>query len=387
MARIVVSGYMARHPVAGNVAVFLQYVVGLRRLGHQVLYLEDKGWAYSCWEPTTGRLEEFPRTGLPLVRRLVRRHAPGVDVVFVDAGAGLVDGCSWAELRERIAGCDLLLDVGGMCWLAERALARRRALVDLDPLFTQLGRFGARELDRYHVHFSYGTNIGSEDCTVPDAGVEWLPTVPPVVPDLWAAPPPSTSAPMTTVATWDSYGEVEHDGLRYGQKASEIDRLRALPEHVEVELEMALANAGPEVRESLRRDGWRVLDGGAVSATLEDYRSYIARSQAEISVAKHGYVRSRSGWVSDRTACYLAAGRPAIVQDTGIASCVPTGRGLLPFADLEQAAAAVHRVAADLERHSAAARALAREVFDYRVVLPALLARALAPARPPVTVP
>src|SRR5687768_2778719 len=107
MARIVVTGYMIRHPFGGNIATFFQYVVGLERLGHDVLYLEDKGWEWSCYEPSTGRLEQFPHTGLPLVRSLIEQHCPGVPVVYVDAEEGLVDGMPWADLKRWIASSDL----------------------------------------------------------------------------------------------------------------------------------------------------------------------------------------------------------------------------------------------------------------------------------------
>src|SRR5688500_14268928 len=304
MARIVVSGYMVRHPLAGNVATFFQYVLGLRRLGHEVLYVEEKGWPYSFYDPATGHWLDYPERGLPLVRGLVARHCPDVGVVFIDAETGVVDGMPWEDVKAALGRCDLFLDVGANCWLGERTLARRRAMVDLDPLFTQVERFGAQVLDDYHVHFTVGTNVGRPGCTVPTGGIDWLPTLPPVVADLWQAPPPRDGDPATTIANWGAYGEIEHDGVLYGQKDVEFQRLLDLAGRSPVPLEVALSGAGDDVRSLLRGAGWRVLDGGDVTRTLDDYAAYIAGSFAELSPAKHAYVATRSGWISDRTACY-----------------------------------------------------------------------------------
>lgn len=378
MARIVVSGYMVRHPVAGNVATFFHYVLGLRRLGHEVVYLEEKGWPYSCWDPPTGQWVDFPATGLERVRALHAAHCPDVPVVFVDAEQGTVDGMAWADLKDALSACDLLLDVGATCWLEERMLARRRAMVDLDPLFMQVERFGARVLGDYDTHFSVGTNLGAADCTVPTAGFDWIPTAPPVVADLWQAAPPSPDDAATTIANWSGYGGIEHDGVWYGQKDTEFQRLLDLPQRSPMALEVALSGAEAGVRDEFRAAGWAVRDGGDVTGSMEDYRAYIAGSQAELSPAKHAYVTTRSGWISDRTVCYLAAGRPAVVQDTGVHDEIQTGRGLLTFTDADGAVDALEDVARDLRGHSRAARELAARHFDHRVVLPRLVELATA---------
>jgi hypothetical protein len=374
MATIAVSGYMLRHPLAGNIAAYLQYVLGLHLLGHDVIYLEEKGWAGSCYDPHTSTTGDFPSAGLELVRGFLRQRGVQVPVVWLDSDVGLVEGMGWGELRERLARTDLLLDVGGLCWIEERALARRRALVDMDPLFTQAGRFGQAD---YDVHFSYGANIGKSHCRVPTAGVEWLPTVPPVVPELWDAQPPHRHLPLTTVANWTAYGGIEHCGAWYGQKDREFERLRDLPARVPVRLELALSGESAQARKRFTGSGWDVRDAGEVTVSLPTYRGYIAGSQAELSAAKHAYVVTRSGWFSDRSVCYLAAGRPVIVQDTGIGAWLDTGVGVVTFDDVEAAADEVQRVTRELPKHSIAARTLALEVFDYRVVLPRLLERAL----------
>jgi hypothetical protein len=250
----------------------------------------------------------------------------------------------------------------------------------MDPLFTQVGRFGGGVADEHHVHFSYGANIGRPGCTVPTAGISWLPTVPPVVADLWEGEQVPAGAVFTTVASWNAYGTVVSGEETYGQKDQEILRLMHLPSLTSQKLELALSG-GSEVRERLHAAGWSIRDGGEVSTEVETYRRYITGSRGEFSAAKHAYVKTRSGWFSDRSVCYLAAGLPVVLQDTGFSEWLPAGRGVLAFSSVDEAADCIARVNADYAGHRRAAREIAHEVFDYRVVLPRLLDVALGGSR------
>jgi hypothetical protein len=383
MARIVVCGYMIRHPVAGNMLAFFQYVLGLARLGHDVAYVEESGWPYSAYDPTAREFFDHPTHGLEVVDRLVRDHGLSVPVIYVNRDTDRIDGAGADEMKDLLAGADLLLNLGGVCWLPEFHLCRRRALLDMDPLFTQVGKFGAALLPEFHVHFTYGTNIGRPGCTIPTAGVAWRPTVPPVVVDLWdTKEPAATDAPLTTIANWGAYGSVEHDGQVYGQKDEEFIRVLDLPRRVTRRLEVTLTGAREHDRQRLREAGWIVRDGaGAVGTELPAYRSYVTGSRGEFSVAKNAYVKTRSGWFSDRSACYLAAARPVIVQDTGFAEHLPDdlrGCGLLTFSTTDEAAEAMRRLDADYDAHRAAAAALAQRIFAHDVVLPRLIESSLS---------
>lgn len=376
VADIIVTGYMARHPLAGNMLAYFQYVLGFARLGHDVMYLEEPGWPYSAYDPRTGECSDFPEEGLRRARALVHQFCPGVPVVFADPLSRRIDGATWVELRDRIGRCDLLLDVGGVCWLDEFELASRRAVVDLDPLFTQVGGpdgFAHERLDAYDVHFTYGGNIGRRGCPIPTGGYEWIATPPPVVPDLWNELPPPSTPRFTTVANWDAYRATEYGGQRFGQKSEEFVRLASLPELVSATLEIAVSG---DIAPAMRNGGWQVTSAAWVSDTVDRYRDYIAGSLAEISAAKHAYVASRSGWFSDRSASYMAAGRPVVLQDTGFDAWLPTGEGLLTFTDVHEAAAAVQAVLADPARHAAAARAVVAGHLAADVVLPRLLTAA-----------
>ncbi|MDQ6748910.1 MAG: hypothetical protein M3010_12495, partial [Candidatus Dormibacteraeota bacterium] len=187
--KIVVCGYMVRLPLAGNMLAYFHYVLGLHRLGHEVVYIEESGWPWSSYDPVGLTWEKYPHTGLRMVRDLLAAHEVQVPVIYVDRGMRLADRELRAQLKKVCGEADLLLNVGGVCWLPEFSLCPRRALIDMDPVFTQMGKFGAKLSDDYHVRFSYGANIGKPDCTIPTGGVTWLSTVPPVAPELWEGGP------------------------------------------------------------------------------------------------------------------------------------------------------------------------------------------------------
>jgi hypothetical protein len=397
MARIAIAGYMIRHPLAGNLFAYFHYVLGLHRLGHEVCYLEESGWPRSCYDPGRGDYGDDPAAGLRAVRALFAEHGIEAPACYVDRESGAVAGAAWEDVKRMLAASDLLVNVGGVSWLPEFRLARRRALIDMDPLFTQVGRFARESLGEYHAHFSYGANIGRPGCSVPTCGIDWLPALPPVVPEAWrpaagtvpagatqneapAAASPA-SAPFTTIANWSAYGSVTHAGERYGQKDEEFLRFLALPGRATRRLELALAAPGRGIGDRLRAAGWLVRDAGEVSASVPAYRAYIAGSRGEFSVAKHAYVKTRCGWFSDRSVTYLAAGRPVVIQDTGFTDWLAPGPGILPFSTLDQAVECLERVDADYERHACGALAAVEATFGYRCVLPPLIAAALGEAK------
>ena len=377
MARIVVCGYMIRHPLAGNLMAYFQYLLGLRRLGHDVMYLEESGWSSSCYDPERQAYGEDPSTGLRKVHELMALCGVDIPVCYVHRESGRTWGMEPVEMRRVISGADLLLNVGGVCWLADFLLCERRALVDMDPFFTQVGRFASEGLDEYQVYFTYGANIGGADCHIPTNGKTWLATVPPVAPEIWAANPTVSEEPhdaaFTTVANWSAYGAVEYQGARYGQKDQEFLGLGDLPRKSGHKLQLALSNADSDAVRRLERSGWLLVDAAEVSKDIETYRNYITESRGEFSVAKNAYVRTNSGWFSDRSVCYLAAGRPVIMQDTGFSDWLPTGEGVLAFSTVDEALACIERVNSRYSVNCRTARELAEEVFSYKVVLPAML--------------
>lgn len=389
MARIVVCGYMIRHPLAGNLLAYFHYVLGLHRLGHEVLYLEESGWTGSCYNPINRNYNDDPHFGFHTVQTLINTYGVNAKVCYVNRDTGSVYGADWKEVERMLRTADLLLNIGGVCWLPEFLLCKRRVLIDMDPFFTQTGTFATEGRNDYHVYFSYGVNIGQPNCGVPSDGVEWLPTLPPVAPEIWRSPVLTpepggeiewADAPFTTIANWSAYGRTIYQGEHYGQKDEEFMRLLELPSYCSQKLELALSGSDSEIAEivkSLQAAGWLVRDGKRISANLSTYRTYITGSRGEFSVAKHAYVKTRSGWFSDRSVCYLAAGRPVVLQDTGFSDWLPTGHGVLAFSSLESAVDCIERVNADYSAQSLAARELAEQTFSYKVVLPRLLEMAI----------
>jgi hypothetical protein len=366
---VVVAGAVARRiECGGHVWALLQWALGFRKLGWSVLFLDRL-------EPAPGLRESA------LVRRFVEtmeRFGMGGSFAL-DLGADEEPvGLGRATVRERVRDADLLLDVMGYLGDAELlARARRRVFLDIDPGFGQMWRaLGLCDLFAGHDAFvTVGTRVGRDDCRVPTCGLPWITTLPPVVLDEW---PRSYQAGdrFTSVGSWRGpWAPVEFEGERYGLRAHELRRFAAVPHESGLPFELALdidpADAADVSR--LRAYGWRLSDPRVVAGTPEDYRSYVRASRGEFGIAKGMYVRARTGWVSDRTACYLASGRPAIVQDTGFGAALETGAGLLTFQTLEQAVDAVHEVDENWARHARAARELAVERFDSDRVLGALV--------------
>jgi hypothetical protein len=377
VASIAVSGQLLRNPSPANVMANLHYVLGLKLLGHEVLYVEERGWLDRCREPGSERRSGVPGAALSMVRELLSRMRVDVPVVWVDAERGLVEGLLWSQLRERLRKTDLMLEVGEPCALEERAFATRRAFVDVDPVVTELSGFAGHG---YDAHFTYGVNPGCRASlpAAPSGAVEWLPTLPPVVPRLWRAPRPCPGAPLRARLTAAPPGTVEHGAVWLDCEGGDFAKLRELPAHVQAGLELALPEGADTIREDLRAAGWKVRALEQVESSLAAYHGFLTGARAELGTARGPSVLAQDGWVGDRTACTLAAGRPAIVPDTGIARWLAGSRaGLLTYEDAGGAADAIALVTRDPERHQRAAFRLATEVFHFGAVLTHLLERAL----------
>lgn len=374
--RVAIAGGLARRPLnaGGCTWAFLQYALGFRALGAEVCYLEhlDPGDCIdAAWRPAP-----FATSANAAAFRAALAGS-GLEGGLLLRGGDEAIGMPLAALREWVAAADLFVNLSGRWHLRDvMAGARRRVYVDLDPGFTQIWQagYGAdMNLDGHDAYVTVGLNLGRPDCPLPTLGLRWHPLPPPVVLAEWR-PLAERRDCYTTVADWRGYSPIEWQGTWYGQKADEFLRVVDLPRRVAVPLELCLAiHADEPDLPRLRAAGWRLADPRLEAADVEAYRRYVRCSRGELSVAKHGYVVGRSGWVSDRTACYLAAGRPAVVQDTGQGRALPLGSGLLTFRDAASAAAALAAIEGDYERHAAAARALAAEHFDARRVLTRLL--------------
>ncbi len=252
-----------------------------------------------------------------------------------------------------------------------------RLYVDLDPGFTQLWHSTGVDVGLPgHTHFAtVGQKIGRTGDAIPDCAVEWLHVLPPVCLDAWPVLPSPKSRRFTTVANWRSYGSITHEGVFYGQKAHSFRAFAGLPLLTDTPLAVALSISPEEHADlrMLREGGWRVVDAARVASAPDAYQRFIQRSAGEIGIAKSGYTVRPTGWFSDRSAAYLASGRPVVAQDTGFAPFLPTGAGLLAFREPTEAAERIDEVRRDYARHALAARRIAEEHLDARRVLGRLL--------------
>jgi hypothetical protein len=379
-----VAGMIGTFPVGGVAWDYGQYVLGLERLGFDVVYLEDNGcWSYDGDAGTYTDRGGYGADFLPAA--LAEIGSKVGDRWHYRAPNGATFGMSPSDAAEAVAGADVLVNVSGATLLRpEYRDCRRTILIDTDPGWNHYVTFPRKDASGaddaatgYRAHdtfFTYASCMGQPGCELPDLGLRWRPTLPPVVVDAWAARPPGTT--WTTVLSWDNYQEPVVVGERqFGSKADELAPLIDLPRRTTATLELALGGAHPPTDE-LRRHGWLVVNGPDATRTAALYRDYIESSRGELSVAKNVYVATGSGWFSCRSACYLAAGRPVVVQDTGFSASLPSGAGLLAFRTPEEALAGLEAVEADYETHAAAAREFAARHLDAGVVLAQMLEEA-----------
>lgn len=372
MTKVVVCGCAGALPLAGVGLHYLQFCLGLRDLGCEVSYLEDIGlWAY---HPDEDRPDDEGSYTVPWLDEMFGHF--GLDWAYQD-GRGRYHNATEAEVHGRCAEADVLLNVSGSHEPAgHHRSAKTLVYIDTDPGFVQVNaanNSGTRDwLQQHDLLFTFAEAMGSPSCRIPDAGLEWRTTRQPVWLPFWAEvdrPPGDT---YTTVMNWRAYEPVQWLGQEWGQKDAEFPVIRSLPSITGLPLELALGGSDAP-KDELRRDGWLMGDPLEATRTIWAFRDYIGGSRAELTIAKQCYVRSGSGWFSERSANYLAAGRPVIAQDTGWSAFVPSGKGAIPFSSTDEAADALAAVEADPVAHSRAAREVATTYFDASDVLSRLL--------------
>jgi hypothetical protein len=375
---IIVAGTIGRSGLGGQAWAGLQYLLGLRALGHEVVYLEDCGkssWVY-IWEKEDWTHElDYPAA---YVRACLEPFGLGESWIYRDNYRSL-----GMPLEQFVATCsraDLLIMRAAPFWnwRPEYELPRRRAFIDVDPGFTQIaianGDAGLAEgIARAERRFTYAQRYGAPDCTIPGDGGPWLKTLPPVYLPEWPVTD-SSATHFTSVVRWQGFKEVVHHGVSYGQRDKEFPRYFDLPQRTAQKFLIAQMGIKPE---ELTRHGWKVAPGEVVSRTPQSYREFIQNSRGEFSVPKNGYVAMRGGWFSDRSVCYLASGRPVAIEDTGLADWLPVGEGLLTFNDPDAALRCIEAINGDYENQRLAARRLAETHFATDKVLPALLEAAM----------
>lgn len=375
MARIVLGSYMVRYPLGGNLSWILQWLVGFQRLGHDVFVAEKAGYTGSCFDPSRNCMGDDCRYGVRIVRDLLTRFGLEERFCYVDAD-DVYHGMGRREIEEIFSTADLFLDIGTHgAWLPQAERTRLRVLVDLEPGYRQIkwqrSLAAGQAWPQYDRFYTNGFNIGTDWSAIPTLGLAWGHVVNPVAFGLISPGEPVIGAPFTTVMNWKAHETVEYRGVTYGQKDVEFAKFLHLPHLIDARLEVAVSGDAPTP--VIERAGWLVRDSRAVTHCYDSYLDYIMCSAGEFSVCKNVFAATNSGWFSDRSAAYLAAGRPVVLEETGFSRYLPCGRGLFAVESPEAAADAINRIRAEPHRHSHWALEIATEYFHSGKVLPRLL--------------
>jgi hypothetical protein len=362
--------------------------VGFADLGFDVYYVEDtRLWPVFQNE---GANPADCSASVEHLATVMNAFNLGDRWAYRDEASGCCFGMSERQVKDICQSADIFVNVSCSTFVRDEYLSIPiRILIDSDPMFTQIQYMnnasitpcesGPRSMiDAHTHHFTFGENVGDDDCQIPYCGIKWRPTRQPICLQYWiqSAVPESSSA-YTTVMNWSAAPPLEYLGQQWGQKNVEFERLMTLPQLASgIPLAVAVGQTtGAEFpAESAGTFGWRLLDPNGCAADWESYRRFIFNSRGEFSVAKETYVKARTGWFSGRSACYLAAGRPVVTQDTGWTKFLPHDLGLLGFVDLQSAADALAQVEAEPQRHAKHARQIAEQYFDSGRVLSQMMA-------------
>lgn len=378
MKKAIIGVGIAGYPVsaAGNTWAFLQWVLGFQKLGWDVWVVEGIE-SKKC-------VDETQKEGCSFEESANKSHWEKVTSEFGLKNSLFVDGKATNERELEIFARDaqVFLNISGH--FKELGVVRdipNRIYLDLDPAFTQVWARGYK-CDMNFIGHNWFFSVGHqmESSLLPETGRKWLSTFPPVDLDFWKRQFPSKKQESenywTTVTHWYGYPDVMWEGISYSGKSSEFEKIISLPSKTKSKLMLATdLDDESETRRRFEKEGWKFISGSAVSKSWKEYQDFIAASRGEFCVAKGGYVVSKCGWFSDRSACYLAMGKPVVLQETGWSSVIGGNEGLLPFADVKSAAAALEKIESNYEKHSLAAQKLAEEKLDNKKVVTAMLGK------------
>lgn len=371
-ASVVLGSYMFRYPLGGMLSWVLQYLTGLKSLGYDVYFVEKSGYENACYDPSIEVMSNDCSYGLKVVSELLNSYGLGGKWCFVDFN-GNYHGLSKLNVHEVFKNATIFIDMGTHgAWLEEASRSCKTLFLDGEPGFTQIKMANKIEngekLDKYDFYYTVGCNIGKEGNPTPSLGLNWKHVFHPVDLNIYHKTPYVQSKRFTTVMNWKSHKPINYKGEIFGQKDQEFQKVIRLPTLLKAEFELALSGKNIP-RKSLEENGWKISSGKSITLNVDTFMDFIASSSGEFSVCKEVFVKNQTGWFSDKSAAYLAMGKPVILQDTGFAECLPVGEGLLKFKDLEDAKNSVEAVCLDYTRHSDVAFDIAREYLAADKVL------------------
>lgn len=387
--RIIVGGFLGIIPAGGVTWDYVQYPLGFALLGHDVYYIEDTK-LYPIYQQTGSKWNDASSC-VQHLEKVMNYFGLKDRWAYRDEASGNCFGLSSEKIKEVCKSADVFINISCSTFLRDEYMQIPvRILVDSDPMFTQIqyassekfteGTTHLREMLDGHNHlFTFGENIGQPDCRIPLCGLTWHTTRQPVCLNYWPQKKAAaTTAGFTTLMNWTAGKKLQYEGETWGQKDVEFNKIVTMPK-VMSSLNFSLVvnqSAGMDQAFShndLQQAGWKLPDPETNAGNWLSYQDFINGSKAEFSVAKETYVKARTGWFSCRSACYLAAGRPVITQDTGWSKYITSGKGVFAFTDMQSATAAIKEVVADYHFHSKQARQIAADYFDSNQVLKEML--------------
>lgn len=372
MARIILGSYMVRYPLGGNLSWALQYLLGLKELGHDVFFVEKYAYPNSCYDPSRQIMSDDCTYGLKVVSELLARFGLEDKWCFVERGE-IYHGLSKQAIKEVFRTADVYIDSGAHgSWTEESAGAALQVFIDGDPAYTHfkmanqaLAGIPVPVYDRY---FTNGKNVGKEGNSIPTLGINWGHMYSPVKTAFFNRTPAAKNAPYSTVMNWRSYAPIRYNGVTYGHKDVEFQKFLPLPKMVSLPMEVAVSGSNVP-KELLLANGWSMKDAQKVTVSYDSFCSYLSACRGEFSVCKHVYTVTETGWFSDKSSAYLASGRPVILQDTGFSNHLPVGEGLFAVNNVHDAQEAILEIESKYDWHSQKAWEIACEYLEAKIVM------------------
>lgn len=388
--KIIVGGYIGLYPTGGATWDYIQYPLGLKKLGHDVYYIEDTR-QYPLFQ-SDGKDWNDASGCIQYLKDMMEAFGLKDKWAYRDIASGKCYGMTQEKVDKLCRSADVFINISCSTFLRDEYLnIPKRVLIDSDPMFTQVqyelesggeipseGPTTRHMLENHNFLFSFGENIGAEDCMIPLLGFKWHATRQPVCLNLWESKHKHAVDSFTSIMNWSGRKKMLYNNDEWGQKDVEFEKYKSVPSKMpgvkfKVVINKPLNKESNFNSDGLEALGWSILAPDRTIGNKEDYKSFIIKSAAEFSVAKETYVKSKSGWFSGRSACYLAAGRPVVTQETGWSKFIPYNDGLFTFNDVDTAIAAINSVKENFGYHSKKAAEIAREYFDSNMVLTSLL--------------
>jgi hypothetical protein len=390
--KIIIGGFLGILPAGGVAWDYVQYPLGFSMLGHDVYYIEDTR-LFPIYQ-SSGTAWDDASDCVNQLKNVMESFGLGDRWAYRDEASGNCFGMSMSQVKKLCSQADLFVNLScSTCVRDEYLQIPKRVLIDTDPMFTQIqlatqqkftrGESNIRNLvDAHNFHFTFGENIGHDDCQIPQQGFIWRSTRQPICMEHWAGTNPFRyPVNLTTIMNWTVGQDFIFADQSWGQKDIEFQKIISIPGYFK-DLEFTIVanqkspnNLDKMPTESISQYGWKILNPQEVTANWRQYRQFIYQSSGEFSVAKQTYVKANTGWFSCRSACYLASGKPVITQETGWSRTIPEGVGLFAFQDLSSALISIDKLLTNPAAQAFAAREIAEEYFDSRKVLNALLSQ------------